>query len=142
MNSPQTLPVSLRLRAAIVALIVPLLLCIMSFGRLAGILGRTKTGNRTTLSDDLDPILAAWVTRFQVRLRGIWRFTCLKRAAVLFYILRHFGRPVEMWIGVKHNDSGSIAAHAWLVCNGAPYLETDPDHPSLYKVLARFPETS
>lgn len=47
-----------------------------------------------------------------------WPFgdTCLRRALVLGQRLRHLD-PVLM-IGVKHNDSGSLQAHAWIAVAG------------------------
>lgn len=72
--------------------------------------------------------LLAWLPR-------PWRKTCLTRSVVLFHLLRRSGVPVELCIGVKREQDG-MAAHAWLVREGAPYLELET--PS-YEVIAKFP---
>ena len=87
-----------------------------------------------------DSALAEWVSRVLYRLPPPWRHTCLKRASVLYHLLRKAGRPVELVIGVKHDAEGAVTAHAWLVRDGEPYLENDPEHPSRFEEIARFPE--
>lgn len=88
--------------------------------------------------DDLE--LAGLVSRVLWRLPRPWRHTCLRRAVVLYYLLRKAGRPVELVIGVKHDPEGAVSAHAWLVRDGKPYLENDLEHPSRFNEIARFPE--
>ncbi|MGH7548610.1 MAG: lasso peptide biosynthesis B2 protein [Gemmatimonadales bacterium] len=87
-----------------------------------------------------DTSLARWVDGLLRRLRGPWRHTCLKRAAVLYHLLRRAGRPVELCIGVRRNGGGALAAHAWLVRDGIPYLEREPVAAQAHTVIARFPE--
>lgn len=128
-----------RLRATATVAIVPPLLYFVSFSRLAGWLG--GRGGRPVVSDLDDVSLARWVDRLLRNLPNPWRRTCLKRAAVLYYLLRRAGRPVELWIGVHKTGPAALGAHAWLVRSGAPYLEPHPEHPEQHTVIARFPDT-
>lgn len=133
------LPLGWRFRAAAAVLIVPPLLYFVSFARLAVWLGGRAPG---TVDPGLDDAaLARWVDRLLRSLPGPWRRTCLKRSAVLYHLLRRAGRPVELCIGVRNEESAALGAHAWLVRAGEPYLESRPDHAGRHTVIARFPET-
>ena len=135
------LPLGWRLRAAALVLLIPPLVYIVSFARLATWLaGRTQPAPDPALDDSA---LARWVDRLLRNLPGPWRRTCLKRSAVLYRLLRRAGRPVELCIGVNRSSQpgkGVIAAHAWLVRAGEPYLEAHPEHALSHVVIARFPE--
>ena len=137
------LPLGWRLRATALVLLVPPLVYLVSFARLATWLeGRGGQAPDATLDD---VTLARWVDRLLRRLPGPWHRTCLKRAAVLYHLLRRAGRPVELCIGVNRKSEpgeGNIAAHAWLVNAGQPYLETHPEHALSHIVIARFPQAS
>jgi hypothetical protein len=139
----RALPLRVLVRTTIAAAFVPPLLYLVSFARLA----RWLEGAKTTLlppsaiPDFDDASLAGWLDRLLRRLPGPWRYTCLKRSAVLYHVLRRAGRPVELWIGVRRDGTQErgIGAHAWLVRDGVPYLEsaTEPSH--LHTPIARFP---
>jgi len=135
------LPLGWRLRAAALVLLIPPLVYIVSFARLAVWLeGRAQPAPDTALDDGA---LARWVDRLLRYLPGPWHRTCLKRSAVLYHLLRRAGRPVELCIGVNRASrpaKGDIAAHAWLVRGGVPYLEAHPEHALSHVVIARFPE--
>lgn len=132
------LPILWRFRATAMVVLVPPLLYVVSFSRLAGWLGgRTP---RHPAQDLDDAALARWVDRLLRNLPNPWRRTCLKRAAVLYYLLRRAGRPVELCIGVHKTGASPVAAHAWLVRAGQPYLEPHAEHPESHTVIARFPE--
>ena len=133
------LPFAWRLRATATVAVVPPLLYFVSFSRLAGWLG--GSGNHSVAQDLDDTSLARWVDRLLRNLPNPWRRTCLKRAAVLYHLLRRAGRPVELWIGVHKTGAAALGAHAWLVRGGVPYLETHPEHPQQHTVIARFPDT-
>lgn len=126
-----------RLRATAAVMIVPPLLYLISFARLAAWLGGRETGRSDDGLDDA--MLARWVDRLLRHLPGPWHRTCLKRAAVLFHVLRRAGRPVELWIGVHKTGPTPLGAHAWLVREGEPYLESRPEHALRHTVIARFP---
>ena len=49
--------------------------------------------------------------------RSPWRDTCLYRSAAECLVLRRYGVPALVRIGVK-NEGGSIIAHAWVVRAG------------------------
>jgi len=134
------LPLGWRLRAAALVLLVPPLVYFVSFARLAAWLeGHGRPAPDGALDD---ATLARWVDRLLRRLPGPWHRTCLKRSAVLYHLLRRAGRPVELCIGVHRKSEpgkGTIAAHAWLVQGGEPYLEPHPEHALSHVVIARFP---
>lgn len=132
------LPLGWRLRATAAVLIVPPLLYFASFGRLAAWLGENASAQ---FEHDLDDAtLARWVDRLLRTLPGPWHRTCLKRSAVLYHLLRRAGRPVELCIGVSNKETATVAAHAWLVREGEPYLESRPAHAAQHTIIARFPE--
>lgn len=133
------LPLQWRLRAAAAAVVIPPLLDVTSFARLMSWIGRPPR-RLPPHAGVHDASLARWVDRLLARLPGPWHRTCLKRAAVLYHLLRRAGQPVEIWIGVRRDDVGALAAHAWLVRDGAPYLERDVEAAAIHAVIARFPE--
>jgi len=54
---------------------------------------------------------------------------CLYRAAGLYQILRRHGHPVRFHLGLRRDSthaSASLQGHAWLSCEGRPYLEAEP----------------
>jgi len=149
-----------RWRAAVTTLWVPPLIRVVSFARLLSWL-ETDAGDRLATDPTLDDAaLARWVDALLQRLPGPWRRTCLLRSAVLYHLLRRAGRPVELVIGVRRqrqevggtaaptppaphspSSSGTLAAHAWLVRDGAPYLEwSSPEHLEEHVLIARFPD--
>ena len=143
MSSPSPLQLSAawRLRAALAAVVIPPLVSVTSFAQLASRLGRAPASVGAGDEPD-DASLARWVDGLLRRLPRPWRRTCLKRAAVLYHLLRRAGRPVEMWIGVRRDAAGTLVAHAWLMRDGTPYLESASDPVPLHAVIARFPHSA
>jgi hypothetical protein len=133
------LPLLWRVRATASAVVIPPLVSYGSFARLAARLGRHPARPVATPVDDA--ALASWVDRILRRLGGPWRYTCLRRSAVLYHLLRRAGRPVELWLGVRRDHTGALGAHAWLVKEGKPYLEPEPSRPASHTVIARFPDS-
>jgi hypothetical protein len=135
------LPVRWRFRAAVLCAVVPPLLEIMSFSKLARWLTSDPEHPRYDARDLDDQALAHWVDGWLFRLPWPWRRTCLRRAAVLYALLRRAGRPTELWIGVRREKPGTpMVAHAWLTLDGAPYVEPDPQHPARHTPIAHFPD--
>ena len=63
------------------------------------------------------------------RTHTAWRNTCLYRRAAQYLVLKDFGRPAAIRIGVKnatHQDEGDVAAHSWVLHDG-PELVQDTD---------------
>lgn len=135
------LPLGWGLRAAAAALIIPAALRTMSLGRLMTWItpGPPPPLRRRVASID-DRALARWVSRILSALPGPWHLSCLNRSVVLYHLLRAAGRPVELCIGVTRDAGARIAAHAWLVLDGAPYLESDAGLGTRLPVVARFPD--
>ena len=133
-----SLPLALKGRALIAAVVIPPLLSMVSFGRLCAWLERSR---RPAVALAVDPAaLAAWVDRLLYALPGPWRHTCLKRSAILYHLLRRTGLPVELCIGVRRESAGPLTAHAWLIREGAPYLERAESPSTTHTPIARFPE--
>lgn len=81
--------------------------------------------------------LAFHVDRILHRGKWIWRHSCLRRAAVLAYLLRRGGYDASVVIGVRRSDAGSLEAHAWLACDGRdPFLEAS-DSIATFQPLSR-----
>lgn len=127
-----------RIRATLAAFAFPPLVHLLSLERIVGWIERS-TGRRSPDSTVDDPALAEWVDRVLARLPPPWRRTCLKRALVLHYLIRRAGRSAELRIGVRRDEHSALAAHAWLVRNDEPYLESSEDQVASYQVLAAFP---
>jgi hypothetical protein len=135
-----------RVGAAAAVVVVAPLVAVRSFAGLARWLGNGGTGGgsgaRAPAVELDDAALARWVDRVLHALHGPWRHTCLRRAAVLYGLLRRAGRPIELVIGVRRDagTAGRLSAHAWLERDGAPYLEADPAIAARHTVIARFPD--
>ncbi len=81
--------------------------------------------------------LAHHVDRILHRGFWIWRHSCLRRAAVLAYLLRRAGHDARVVIGVRRSEAGALEAHAWLACDGRePYLEPS-DSVATFQPLSR-----
>jgi len=133
------LPTRWRLRALAACAVLPPLVSVMSFRRLAGLAGRA---GRDSNNAPADAALDAYVSR---TLRGLpppWRYTCLRRGIVLYHLMRRAGRSVSLNIGVRKSPTGRLQAHAWLVKDGAPYLEPDREEHRAFAIIATFPETA
>ena len=128
-----------RLRAIAAATVVPPLLELFSFARMERVL--RSAANVRVMRAPADRVAAAWVDEFLRRLPSPWKHTCLRRASVLYYLLRSAGRKVDLCIGVRRDEHGELLAHAWLLHDGALYLEpvgtteVVPD----YTLIAQFP---
>lgn len=62
-----------------------------------------------------------------------WRNTCLYRSVAECLVLRRYGVPAVVRIGVK-NDNGPIAAHAWVARADDP--SAPPGGPGAHQPLA------
>lgn len=134
---PEPLSFWWRLRAFFTVLTVPPLILVLPLQRLTRIKTASNPGNRPS-----DQALAAWVDQRMHRLPWPWRHTCLRRGTVLYRLLRRGGRSVTLWIGVKRDDAGALAAHAWLTLDGSCYLENGKEIVSEFTPIAHFPESS
>jgi hypothetical protein len=126
-----------RVRALAACAVLPPLVSVVSLARISAAAGRLPRGPRGAAPDDT--ALSAYVEQVLRRLPPPWRYTCLRRGVVLYHLLRRAGRPVALHIGVRKDAAGALAAHAWLVKDDAPYLESDPAHSATFSEIARFP---
>jgi hypothetical protein len=74
---------------------------------------------RGDLARAVPPEALRWSRRVVSRLAVLplspWRNTCLYRSAAECLVLRRYGIPAVLRIGVRSVDDGEIAAHAWVV---------------------------
>lgn len=73
--------------------------------------------------------VANGAVRQLARTHTAWRNTCLYRSAAQYLVLKDFGRPAAIRIGVKsvkHEDEGDVTAHSWVLHDG-PELVQDTD---------------
>ncbi|MFN2316272.1 MAG: lasso peptide biosynthesis B2 protein [Gemmatimonadales bacterium] len=111
-----------RLRATVAAVVLAPLVHLVKLDRLArwaaaGTAGRPSDGG----VDDV--ALAEWVDRVLGWLPWPWRRTCLKRGIAIYALLARAGRPAELQVGVRRDETGELAAHAWLTRSDVPILE-------------------
>jgi hypothetical protein len=135
-----SLPLRWRVHAAVSTAVIPPLLRFLSFARLVTWLGREAHAPAAPFGTVEAAAIAQWVDRLMYAAPRPWRYTCLSRAAVLYHLFRRARHPVELWVGVRRDDAGALAAHAWLVREGQPYLESEPDLPAQHATIAKFPE--
>lgn len=126
-----------KARTVLAALVLPPLLSIVSFARLAGWIYRRRPA-RSVAPPASD--LAEWTDRLLWKLPRPWRRTCLTRSIVLYYLLRVAGEPVSLHIGVRRERGGVFQAHAWLTQGDGLAFESASDDPAQYRVIASFPE--
>ncbi len=127
-----------KARTVVAALALPPLLSAISLARLARWIGRRRPASAPA-PPDAD--LSAWTEAILRRLPSPWRYTCLRRGIVLYYLLRKSGRDAALHIGVRRAPEGAFAAHAWLTRQGALLLEPPSSQPAQYRVIASFPES-
>ena len=84
--------------------------------------------NQQELARAIDLLLSADVLMFKP--------ICWKRAAVLHRYLSRSGIATKIIFGVRHEDDGKVAGHAWLEADGNAILEKSPPE---YQVTYSFP---
>jgi hypothetical protein len=68
---------------------------------------------------------------------GLCRPKCLPRALVLHGLLREYGMPSTLHIGVRQESAGQLLAHAWVECNAVVL----GDHPDGFTTFGELPAT-
>jgi hypothetical protein len=128
-----------RLHASAAAFALPVLLEVAPLDWLEKRLTALAARRMRRVPDDL--VAARWVDDALHGRPHPWTRTCLRRATVLYYLLRRAGRNVELCIGVRRDDQGELKEHAWLLREGRPYLEplATRDEVMSYGTIARFP---
>jgi hypothetical protein len=112
---------------------VPCALELFSADRTFAWLARVGAGGESVAPS----LLAFHVDRLLHRGPWIWRHSCLRRAAVLAFLLRRSGHDARVVIGVRRAEAGALEAHAWLACDGTePFLEP-ADSISTFQPLGR-----
>jgi hypothetical protein len=127
-----------KARTVLAALALPPLLSAMSFARLARWIGRRRPAP-TKAPPEAD--LAEWTDGLLRRWPPPWRYTCLRRSVVLYYLLRKAGLAATLHIGVRRDAEGAFVAHAWLTRGAALLFEPPSSQADQYRIIATFPET-
>ena len=133
-----------RAQAVMAAILIPPLVHLVPLHRLAPRLGKVTSRSLDPAVDSVR--VAGWIDAILERLPWPWRSTCLKRSAVLYHLLRRAGVAVELRIGVRRPGPDQLAAHAWLIRDGQPFLEPrvrrtgDTGPLEEFAVIAQFPE--
>ena len=130
------LPFRWRWRVWSLVFTLPPLLHVVSLHRVAS---RMAASGKSRPLPPIAPLVAEvdfWLTR----LPWPWRSTCLKSSVILYALLRPAGVDIELRIGVKRQADRSFEAHAWLMHEGAPYLERPTSPLESFQIIARFPE--
>src|SRR5262249_15117093 len=101
---------------------------------------RLHTDRRFRHAPD-DRVAARWVEDVLTGRPHPWANSCLRRSIVLYYLLRRAGRDVELCIGVRRDEEHELKAHAWLVLDGAAYVEPFATRELVgsFGEIARFP---
>jgi hypothetical protein len=100
---------------------------ILGFRRLHAVMARWPRPRRAlVLSEDAAASCAQRAAKVVAiaALRGPVRATCLRRALVLWWLLRRYGIETELKVGVNR-DGGTLHAHAWLEHLGKPLNEAE-----------------
>lgn len=124
----------LLLRATFLVGAVRLGLSTLSFQTVSRIIERRN--ERSKAEQRHDEILAeriAWSVR--VAARFIPAATCLTQAFSAVTLLREFGQPADLRIGVAKSCDGKLEAHAWVESSGAVVIGNLSDL-SRYNVLS------
>jgi hypothetical protein len=127
--------------------LIALMLKRLSFSRMLDLLTseRTKTVRKAHRGE-----LIGKVSRYTDFILGrnwwIYRMNCLKRALVIFRILRLHGIDVQICMGVRKNGVSpaadpdtSLIGHAWLMVDGKPFLEDSRSMAMTYTPVFTFP---
>lgn len=91
-------------------LVVGVALRIVSFRRLLDVARKLLPARQTCRCPSVGRVV--WLTEVAAE-RSSSNPTCLKRALVVWWVLRRRGVPAVLHIGVARED-GELAAHAWL----------------------------
>ena len=108
----------LLVRVAVLIACIRLGLHLLSFKRTSAIVKRTSTPrmNKEELSFEERRRLI-WAVR-SLSKRMLNTKPCLTQSLALLWLLRRRGDDVHVQIGVRKNDVGEFAAHAWLEKEG------------------------
>jgi hypothetical protein len=80
--------------------------------------------------------MAFHVLRTLARVPGAgWRYTCLFRAVSESLVLRAFGYPATVRLGVRGGANDPVSAHAWAECAGIVCLTSANDADDPYAPL-------
>lgn len=126
-----------RLRATVAAVVLAPLVHLIKLDRLARWAAAGSAG-RPSDPGVSDVALAEWVDRVLGWLPWPWRRTCLKRCLPIYALLARAGRPAELQVGVRRDEQGELAAHAWLTREGVPVLERNVEDLGRLRVIDTF----
>jgi len=136
----------LLLQVFSVITILPLMLRYYSITRLLQILTPKRTLPVSSMQEEYTRKLVKYTDYILRRRVWVYRQNCLRRALVLYHFLRSAGIDVQILFGVRrniqhsHDGAGNhLDGHAWLVCQGQPFLELNDKVFDIYTVTFRYP---
>ena len=93
-----------------------------------------------------DAFVVACVESVLARHPGMPRSPCLKRSLTLYRFLGGPASDLEFCLGVRYAEGQrpghqprQLEGHAWLLRDGAPYLELDHPHGRRFRLIYRHP---
>ena len=126
---------------------VVLMLRLLSLSKIMSLLTpKRQAWIRASKQPNLIRKVAGYTDFILMRNWWIYRMNCLKRALVIYRIMRLNGLAVEICIGVKKqpsipvlNSENPLIGHAWLRFNGKPFLEDSRSMATTYTCVVSFP---
>ena len=109
---------------------------VCSLPRALAIVAGSKNGKQPARDDASQQKLARAIDLLLSADVLMFKPICWKRAAVLHRYLLRSGVATKIIFGVRHENDGQVAGHAWLEANGNVILENSPPE---YKVTYSFP---
>jgi len=140
--------VGLFLKIFLLITILPVLVKLMTVPRLMKILTPQKSKlNGTRDVDNIRDKIEKYTLYILSRDFWIYKNICLKRSLVLYHFLRKYGMYVTVCFGVRFKnerpggtEERKMEGHAWLLRNGAFFLEKNAEETKTYKMTYCYPE--
>lgn len=127
--------------------LVALMLKVLSFSKMLALLTPKKPSSVHAFDRDVLIYKVSTYTDFLLgRNWWIYRMNCLKRALVIFRVLRKYRIDVQICMGVRKGPmtqatqaDQSLQGHAWLMIDGQPFLEDSRSMTFTYTPVFSFP---
>lgn len=121
---------------AVVVMVFSAAARLVSIPRLMWLMKPLRTRRAATHPEAIQKELARLIDALLARDFFVFQPKCWKRAPVLYRFLALHGVETRVMFGLRKDEGGEIAGHAWLEAAGRPILETQS--PS-YSITYSFP---
>jgi hypothetical protein len=116
--------------------VLPVLLRVLSLPTLVTLYGARPL---PAVLPPLAPDRLLWLIRGLLHQRiGMVRPNCLKQSLVLLHVLRQWGAPVTLLLGVA-THGGTLTGHCWVELDGQPFGE-GADPRQVFTIVYTWPE--